>query len=117
MGWQLNSSVDWMPVSISKIRQEGALAAWNKQHPESKVLPGDEIIQVNKISWQHNTKAFAQRIKKYLNATDESRSLVTMKIQRPRSVVDKLEDQVFSKDFNVWLALNGTTKMGWQLNA
>merc|ERR1719188_1200935 len=45
MGWQLNSSVDWMPVSISEISKEGALAAWNKQHPESKVLPGDEIIQ------------------------------------------------------------------------
>merc|ERR1719487_267250 len=42
---------------------------------------------------------------------------MTVKIQRPRSVMDKFEDQVFASKFTVQLALNKNSVMGWQLNA
>jgi hypothetical protein len=124
MGWKLNATVDWMPISIEKIRNTGLVPRYNKEHPDAKILAGDEILQVNHIQWHHNAKVFEDRLEAQFTAGQKSESLgapsydnvLKLSIQRPRSVRDSPEEQVYTKQYSVQLALKDAHPLGWRLN-
>lgn len=62
MGWELNSAKSWEPVTVSKVVPGGALARWNRAHPEDAIVEGDEILHVNKRHWVHNSTLFMSHI-------------------------------------------------------
>ncbi|CAK0833550.1 unnamed protein product [Prorocentrum cordatum] len=70
LGWQLNVSVDyWMPVVVGEIRQQGLVAEWNERNPERTIFPGDEIVAVNDVTWQHNSFSFIEKVVKQFEAS------------------------------------------------
>ncbi|CAK0838283.1 unnamed protein product [Prorocentrum cordatum] len=126
MGWRLNSSVDWTPVSIEKLRTVGLVAKYNKEHPEARIVAGDEIIQVNHIPFHHSAATFEERLgaqylaartKEYTGAPDE-KNVLRLYIRRPRSAGnDAPQEQVYTKYYSVDLSLRDAHTLGWQLNA
>lgn len=138
LGWELNTSVDWKPASVHKLDSTGLVALWNQEHPEFRIYPGDEIVQANRLVWHHNSKVFGSKIETQLHhlahKSSPSDEVLSLHVQRPRSVVEKLEDRVFVKkageqgaDRNVhfsytrgWLAeipARVGHKLGLELNA
>jgi len=126
MGWRLNSSVDWQPVSIEKLRTIGLVAKYNKEHPDAKIRRGDEIIQVNHIQWHHSATAFEERIgaqfasaqKKEVTASPGDVNVFKLSIRRPRSANnDAPDDEVYTKYYTVHLDLRDSHTLGWHLNA
>jgi hypothetical protein len=125
MGWRLNSSVDWQPVSIEKLRSIGMVAKYNKEHPDAKIFAGDEIIQVNHIQWHHSAAAFEERIdaqfksqqKKEYEGSPEDKNIFALRIRRPRAAQnDAPEDVVYTKYYQVNLSLVDSHQPGWHLN-
>jgi hypothetical protein len=120
MGWKLNSTViEWTPPSIDSISSKGMLALYNKEHPEFRLYPGDEIVTSNGIHWHHNTDTFKGRVETMLHRTiAEANSTIAMSlhIQRPSWVVEELEPLRLEKMFDVTLPYtNGSTDIGWSL--
>jgi hypothetical protein len=118
IGWTLNASVDWNPVSVASLSSTGLVALWNQDNPEKRIYPGDEIIMANNINWHHNTKVFKNRIDTMLHRTTKqakSKVAITMRIQRPRSVAQVLEGKTFQKMFDVTLPSIGPKEIGWTL--
>jgi hypothetical protein len=103
IGWTLNATVDWNPVTIANLSSTGLVALWNQENPENRIYPGDEIVMANNISWHHNTKVFKNRIDTMLRRTmtqyaysaRNSKVAISLRIQRPRSVVETLESKIF----------------------
>jgi hypothetical protein len=74
LGWQLNMSTEyWMPVMIGEVSQQGLVAEWNKKNPENTILPGDEIMGINNVTWQHNSYAFIEKVVKEFEAARSGR--------------------------------------------
>jgi hypothetical protein len=125
MGWRLNSSVDWQPVSIAKLRATGLVAKYNKEHPDAKIRAGDEVIQVNHIQWHHSASAFAERIgaqfvaaQKKTREAPEEVTVFKLGIRRPRSANNEApQDEVYTKYYTVHLDLRDSHTLGWHLNA
>lgn len=99
LGWELNTTQDWKPASVHKVDSTGLVALWNQEHPEFRIYPGDEIIQANRLVWHHNSQVFGSKIDTQLHhlAQTNSNEVLSLHIQRPRSVIEKLEDRVFVK--------------------
>jgi hypothetical protein len=101
LGWELNTSVDWKPASVHKLDSTGLVALWNQEHPEFRIYPGDEIVQANRLVWHHNSKQFGSKIATQLHhlahKSSPSVEVLSLHVQRPRSVVEKLEDRMFVK--------------------
>ncbi|CAK0896101.1 unnamed protein product, partial [Prorocentrum cordatum] len=124
IGWKLNVTVDWIPISIEKMRNTGLVARCNKVHPDAKILAGDEILQVNHIGWHHNSKIFEDRLEAQFTAARKSElagtpgyeNVLKLSIRRPRSVNDTPEEQVYTKQYSVQLALTHACPLGWHLN-
>mmetsp|Transcript_123821 Transcript_123821/g.332534 ORF Transcript_123821/g.332534 Transcript_123821/m.332534 type:complete len:620 (-) Transcript_123821:189-2048(-) len=125
MGWRLNSSVDWQPVSVEKLRATGLIAKYNKEHPDAKIRAGDEIIKVNHIQWHHSSTAFAERLgsqfvaaQKREHSGSSEENVLKLRIRRPRSAHNEApEEQVYTKYYTVHLDLKDSHKLGWHLNA
>jgi hypothetical protein len=62
LGWELNVTKNWDPVSVGKIVEGGLLAQWNEAHPDDMILVGDEILHVNKRHWLRNTTLFLNHL-------------------------------------------------------
>jgi len=124
MGWKLNVSVDWMPLSIEEILKTGIIPRYNQEHPDTKILVGDEILRVNHVQWHHNAKVFEERLraqfaagqKSELLGTSGSENVLRLNIRRPRSVLEVLEEQVYTKQYSVHLTLKDAHPLGWRLN-
>jgi hypothetical protein len=94
------------------------------EHPDAKILAGDEILQVNHIQWHHNAKVFEGRLEAQVAAGQKLESLGTpsrenvlkLSIRRPRSVRDPNQEQVYTKQYSVQLALKDAQPLGWHLN-
>jgi len=119
MGWVLNSTADdWVPPVIESVSSTGMLALFNQEHPEFRIYPGDEIIMANNVTWHHNTKAFNHRIDTMLRravSQSNSKVAITLRIQRPRSVIQALEGKTFQKMFDVTLPSIHPEEIGWTL--
>jgi len=102
LGLELNTAVDWVPASVHKLDSTGLVALWNQEHPEFRIYPGDEIIRANRIVWHHNSKVFGSRIESQFShmaqRSSPSDEVLSLHVQRPRSVVENLEDRVFVKE-------------------
>ncbi|CAK0853218.1 unnamed protein product [Prorocentrum cordatum] len=102
LGLELNTAVDWVPASVHKLDSTGLVALWNQEHPEFRIYPGDEIIRANRIVWHHNSKVFGSRIESQFShmaqRSSPSNEVLSLHVQRPRSVVENLEDRVFVKE-------------------
>ncbi|CAK0894677.1 unnamed protein product [Prorocentrum cordatum] len=89
LGWQLVVEDDQTPVSIGKVRAEGAVAQWNAAHPDQAIFPGDKVIKVNRIPWHNNSKAFADRLYKEVQvswrAADDEPGQLLFKLQKGNS--------------------------------
>jgi hypothetical protein len=127
IGWTLNATVDWNPVSVADLSSTGLVALWNQDNPENRIYPGDEIVMANNINWHHNTKVFKNRIDTMLRRTmaqANSKAAITLRIQRPRSVVETLESKTFkqtkvnySRGWAVEVPARVNQLLGLQLNA
>jgi len=120
MGWELNASVDWLPVSVRKLDGTGLVALWNEEHPDFRIYPGDEIIKANHVAWHHNSKAFEGRIEAQLRHGEQDRNAsnvpLSLHIRRPKSVVEELENRSFQKMFSVSVPwTDGSRPLGWTL--
>jgi len=118
IGWTLNATVDWNAVTIANISHTGLVASWNKDNPDFRIYPGDEIIMANSVNWHHNAKVFKNRIDTMLRRTltePNKKVAITLRIQRPRSVVEALEAKTFQKMFDVTLPTIDTKQIGWTL--
>jgi hypothetical protein len=98
MGWKIGGQeedgkpADWKPAAIHRIAREGAVATWNKAHPDDLILEGDELLKIDNIiqfATQRKSSVFMSRLKQhYINAQKvvaKNRSLL-VRIQRPRTV-------------------------------
>jgi len=125
MGWKLNTSVDWEPVKIEKLRNSGLIYNYNRDHPDAKIFSGDEILQVNKVKWHHSAKTFDERLQAQFAAGQRmeflkakgAKNVFTLHIRRPRSVKDDPDPQVYLKQYTVQLNLKDARPLGWKLNA
>jgi hypothetical protein len=120
MGWELNVTVDWVPVSVRKLNSTGLVALWNQEHPEFRIYPGDEILRANHVVWHHNSKAFEGRIGTQLRHVEQDRNasnvLLTLHVRRPKSVVEELEDRSFENMFSATMPwTDGSRPFGWTL--
>jgi len=118
IGWTLNATVDWNPVTVASVSSTGLVALWNQENPENRIYPGDEIIMANNVTWHHNTKAFNHRIDTMLRravSQSNSKVAITLRIQRPRSVIQALEGKTFQKMFDVTLPSIHPEEIGWTL--
>ncbi|CAK0807014.1 unnamed protein product [Prorocentrum cordatum] len=90
LGWKLDSTKDWEPVSIGKIAKGGVLSHWNEANPGDMILEGDQILHVNKRHWLHNTTLFLSHISfNYEHrAALVGNGTFTLGLRRPRWVQD-----------------------------
>jgi len=145
LGWDLNLTTDWEPVSIGKIANGSVLAKWNEAHPSDMVLQGDEILHVNKRHWLHNTSQFLPHLTfNYQHRYDRYNGTFALGLRRPRRVQEaydqakeleeqkskqarereELRKQMFGKEYVVSLSVpeNETSSasmgsvLGWKLN-
>jgi len=93
MGWQLNVTKNWEPVTISKVMPGGALARWNEAHPEDAIVEGDEILHVNKRHWVRNSTLFLSHIKyNYEHRRNlTANGTLSLGLRRPRLVEEAHE--------------------------
>jgi len=121
MGWKLNATVEWEPASIEKLRKDGLVAQYNREHPDAKILAGDEIMQVNHIQWHHNTKTFQDRLKAQFTASQKgdggAKGTLMLHLRRPRAVKEVLEDQVYTKNYLVELKPEDAKPLGWHFKS
>ncbi|CAK0873976.1 unnamed protein product, partial [Prorocentrum cordatum] len=83
LGWQLDVAGDSVPLTVHKVRRAGSVAIWNSAHPDHAIRPGDKIVEVNGIPWNHNSMLFADRIAKQFEASQRLASRrLTLKMQR-----------------------------------
>jgi len=119
IGWTLNATVDWNPVTVASVSSTGLVALWNQENPENRIYPGDEIVMSNGIQWHHNTKVFKNRIETMMRRTiAEANSTVAMSlhIQRPKSVAEVLDSRSFEETFEANVSdFRGSTDIGWVL--
>jgi hypothetical protein len=120
MGWELNVTVDWVPVSVRKLNSTGLVSLWNQEHPDFRIYPGDEILRANHIVWHHNSKAFRGRIGAQARRVEQDRNglnvPLTLHIRRPESVVEELENRSFEKMFFATVPwTDGSRPFGWTL--
>jgi len=95
MGWTLNTTNAWEPVTIQKIEQHGHLAEWNQLHNDSLILEGDEIIKVGKVIWHNNATAFITNIEKQIKAAQAPKATnksIILAIRRPRAVQEAFDE-------------------------
>jgi hypothetical protein len=145
LGWDLNITEDWEPVSIGKIANGSVLAQWNEAHPEDIILEGDEILHVNKRHWLRNTSQFLPHLTfNYRHRAERTNGTFSLGLRRPRWVQDtydqtrQLEDQkskaakerddthkkMYAREFTVSLSVPEDEKssatmdsvLGWKLN-
>jgi len=125
MGWRLNKSVEWQPVSIEKLRGIGLVAEYNKEHPNRKIMAGDEIMQVNHVAFHHSAAAFEERLGSQFKAQQKieyegapgETNVLKLYVRRPRSEEKDIpDDQVYTKYYSVNLALVDAHNLGWHLN-
>ncbi|CAK0873087.1 unnamed protein product [Prorocentrum cordatum] len=102
VGLELNAAVDWVPASVHKLDSTGLVALWNQEHPGFRIYPGDEIIRASRVVWHHISKVFGGRIESQFShmaqRSSPSDEVLLLHVQRPRSVVENLEDRVFVKE-------------------
>lgn len=87
LGWKLNSTAASQPVLVSKIKQGGAVAAWNRANPEMVILEGDEVLKVNGLSDQSSRVSEAlvmDQIEMSRSAAPGSKRTLGLTIRRPR---------------------------------
>mmetsp|Transcript_26523 Transcript_26523/g.74082 ORF Transcript_26523/g.74082 Transcript_26523/m.74082 type:complete len:277 (+) Transcript_26523:139-969(+) len=68
MGWQLGSE-QGSPVQVLKIRSQGIVARHNAGGGERPILAGDELVEVNGVKWNGDTRAFEAALGKEIQAT------------------------------------------------
>jgi len=146
LGWDLNITNDWDPVSVGKIANGSVLAKWNEAHPSDMILEGDEILHVNKRHWLRNTSQFLPHLTfNYEHRVDHPNGTFALGLRRPRWVQDvydqahQVEEQkgqsakerdilykkMYSKEFTVSLSIpedqtslaTMNSVMGWELNS
>lgn len=122
MGWELNATVDWVPVSVRKVSSTGLVALWNQEHPEFRIYPGDEVLKANHVVWHHNSKAFEGRIESQARQAGQDGNAssvpLSLHIRRPKSVVEELENRSFEKVFSASVPwTDGSRPFGWTLQA
>lgn len=90
MGIEFNYSIDYNPLSISKIQKDGILDVYNTEHPDRIVLQGDEIVRVNAVSFHHSARQFEKRIRQkfdsFRHGRGENKTALGFAIRRPRRV-------------------------------
>jgi len=89
LGFELNYGVDWNPVSIAKIEDDGILASYITLHPDRIILEGDQIMKVNNIAWHHSARAFELRLRQQFDAFlkgDGTNKTLGLAIRRPAAV-------------------------------
>mmetsp|Transcript_27857 Transcript_27857/g.63146 ORF Transcript_27857/g.63146 Transcript_27857/m.63146 type:complete len:259 (+) Transcript_27857:78-854(+) len=69
LGWQLTVESDETPVTLGKIRGHGSVADWNLAHPDQSIAPGDQVVEVNGVKWNGDTRAFEAALGKEIQAT------------------------------------------------
>mmetsp|Transcript_11931 Transcript_11931/g.32355 ORF Transcript_11931/g.32355 Transcript_11931/m.32355 type:complete len:743 (-) Transcript_11931:249-2477(-) len=57
LGWQIvhgreTDSGESGPMKIKKVKPKGIVSEWNERHRDRSIAPGDEIVEVNGISWE-----------------------------------------------------------------
>jgi len=113
MGWTLGfkRSEAWQPTTIRNLERHGALAKWNKKHPDQLILEGDEVLKVDKVIWQHNTTTFMKNLKRHFRdtlaaeASNKSWSVV-LSIRRPRPVQNAFDEAHPVKEIASWKTTN-----------
>jgi hypothetical protein len=134
MGWRLGFKRHgaWQPMTIRRLERHGALAQWNKNHPDLLILEGDEILKVDKVMWQHNSTIFMKNLRRHFrdsqsaDASNKSWS-VALSIRRPRPVQNAFDEAHPMKEnvswngtkYSVALRFNRTGEanlMGWKLS-
>jgi hypothetical protein len=134
MGWRLGFKRHgaWQPMTIRRLERHGALAQWNKNHPDQLILEGDEILKVDKVMWQHNSTIFMKNLRRHFrdsqsaDASNKSWS-VALSIRRPRPVQNAFDEAHPMKEnvswngtkYSVALRFNRTGEanlMGWKLS-
>jgi hypothetical protein len=102
LGWQLSVQDDETPVTLGKIRGHGSLADWNLAHPDQTIATGDQVVEVNGVQWNSNSKEFADSIAKQFVASKERgeglslvlrRRVDDAQLSKPASLVDRGEQQ------------------------
>jgi len=136
LGIAIRLGEDWKPPAIEHMSKWGLAEDWNKANPDNKILPGDEIVQVNDIQWHHNQVQFTERIKgQYLAGRDAkpgAKATLTLHVQRPwpkqttrfELQREDLRKKLYAKEFSIDLTLpaNETSRktmskvLGWELN-
>jgi len=93
IGWQLKVENDETPVTLGKIRGHGSVAAWNDAHPDKSVAPGDQVVEVNGVQWNHNSKEFADSIAKQFVASKERGEGMSLVLRRVSEKADEKGEQ------------------------
>jgi hypothetical protein len=96
LGWKLELGDDSTPVTVSKIRHEGSVAAWNAANPSQAIRPGDQINQVNEIKWNDNSRIFSDHIAKQFAASQAAASR-RLYVNVQRTLESDGEEDVSSK--------------------
>jgi hypothetical protein len=123
---------DWQPPKILKIERLGAIAKWNKKHPDQLIVEGDEILMVDKVKFQHNATIFAKNLKRHFRNTMAEEAgnnswSVALSIRRPRAIQNAFDEAHPVQDivswnrtnFSVALSFNTTGEtnlLGWKLS-
>mmetsp|Transcript_40652 Transcript_40652/g.109047 ORF Transcript_40652/g.109047 Transcript_40652/m.109047 type:complete len:328 (-) Transcript_40652:165-1148(-) len=68
MGWKLGTE-EGKPIQLVKIRGKGMLANHNSGNVEKPIIAGDELVEVNGVKWNGDTRAFEAALGKEIQAT------------------------------------------------
>jgi len=82
LGWQLTVESDETPVTLGKIRGHGSVADWNLAHPDQSIAPGDQVVEVNGVKWNSDSKDFADIIAKQFVASREKGEGMSLVLRR-----------------------------------
>jgi hypothetical protein len=94
LGWEMNVTKDWEPVSVGKIVEGGLIAQWNEAHPDDMILVGDEILHVGKRHWLRNSTLFLSHLSfNYEHrAALQANGTFALGLRRPRWVQDAWDE-------------------------
>jgi len=56
LGWKLSPGVEG-PVLVEKVRGAGVVADWNAENPGKAILPSDQIVTLNGLTWDKYASA------------------------------------------------------------
>ncbi|CAK0810286.1 unnamed protein product [Prorocentrum cordatum] len=104
MGWKLGATEEWKPAVIKKIEPHGAVFNWNRDHPGSLILEGDELMKVDSIAFQHNSSVFIANVKRHFWAATrvpETNRSTYVSVRRPRAIQDAFDEAHPIKDIQV----------------